>query len=171
MTHVTSAVHGPIDPLDPAPLTGLFPFTVRNTPIDIPAPAAAVWAVLTDLDAYPEWCPFTRRIETDWVLGHDVTLHLDWQVDRLGEPTQTQAEKLTIFEPNVALAWGGAMLGGLVAFERVQYLEPTDAGVRYHTFDRLSGLLAPPTRWFFEARMQAGFDAVGPALRARVLSR
>jgi hypothetical protein len=57
-----SAFTAPYDPAAPPALPGPFPGIVRAEPVRLPVSAAAAWAVLADLDRYPEWCPFTRRI-------------------------------------------------------------------------------------------------------------
>ena len=39
------------------------------TAIDIDAPADAIWRVLVDFPAYPEWNPFIRRITGEAKVG------------------------------------------------------------------------------------------------------
>ena len=49
---------------------------VTSVTVEIDAPVAVVWQVLTDLDRYAEWNPFTVRIDTTFKLGDPVHLHI-----------------------------------------------------------------------------------------------
>ncbi len=166
-----SFITGELAPLDPAPLPGVFARVVTTPPVDIAAPRGEVWRALTELDVYPEWCPFTRRIEARWQLGADVRLHLNWDASTLGEPTQVVVERLSVYEPERALGWSMRLAGGLLRTERIQYLERTDRGVRYHTHDRFVGPLTPLVIALYGARTAAGFAAIAAALKRRVEGR
>ncbi len=159
---------GELAPLDPAPLPGVFARTVTTPPVDIAAPRAEVWRALTELRAYAEWCPFTRRIEARWELGSPVHLHLNWDPRSLAEPTHEVVERLSVYEPERALGWSLRLAGGLLRTERIQYLEAREAGVRYHTHDRFVGPLAPLVVALYGARTAAGFAAIAAALKRRV---
>ncbi|MCB9748603.1 MAG: SRPBCC domain-containing protein [Myxococcales bacterium] len=167
---IHSSVTGALDPRDPAPLPGWIARTVAAPPVEIAAPRSRVWAVLTELEAYPEWCPFTRRVElsTPWELGADVHLHLCWDAAALGEPTRVQVERLSVYEPERALGWCLRLAGGALRTERMQYLEPREGGTRYYTHDRFAGPLTPLVLALYGAKIAAGFTAVGRALKRRV---
>ncbi|MBM7518243.1 SRPBCC domain-containing protein [Nocardioides nitrophenolicus] len=48
--------------------------------IDIDAPLAVVWAVMTDTERYGEWNPFVERAETAQpaAVGNPILLHVVW---------------------------------------------------------------------------------------------
>ena len=165
---VTSAVHGPFDPLHPDPIEGWFAHVLHTPATDIAAPPARVWQVLTDFEAYPAWCPFTRKIETDGVVGHDVRLHLNWNPRELGDPSEVQVEQVAFWEPEYAVGWGVTMFGGLLRAERTQVLQPHEGGTRYQTYNRFAGVLTPVVRAVYAAKIVAGFTALGDALKQRV---
>jgi uncharacterized protein YndB with AHSA1/START domain len=49
---------------------------VRSLTVDIAAPAELVWSVLIDLERYPQWNPFTVKVESSLRLGEPVNLFL-----------------------------------------------------------------------------------------------
>ena len=49
-------------------------FEVRTDRIRINAPADFVWGVLTGLEQYAEWNPFTPQVRTDFKIGSPVYL-------------------------------------------------------------------------------------------------
>ena len=51
--------------------------------VDIAAPPDRVWAVLSDLSAYPEWNPFIRMASGELTAGKRLTLRLDPPEGRL----------------------------------------------------------------------------------------
>ena len=164
---LSSTRYGSFDPLHPDPLPGPFARIVRVPAVDIAAPPETVWTVLVDWERYGDWCPFTRRIVTDGKPDSPVDLHLNWS-DGLAEPTQRQREAITVLETGRAIGWGLQWPAGLLRAERVQYLEPSPAGTRYHTWDRFSGVLVPLVFALYGRKMEAGFARVGRALAERV---
>ena len=134
--------------------------------IEIDAPAARIFDILTDLAAYPEWNPFTPRIESTLELGAPV----DMQV-RLRHPTKLrrQVEYVTANERPHKLCWG-ANIGArfLVRADRCQLLTPIDATRTLYTCrDDLSGWLTPVVIQFFGPAMQRGFEDCALALKKR----
>lgn len=135
---------------------------VFATRVDIDAPAERVWALLADLDGYADWNPFTPRIETDFVVGHRIVLHVSFD----GAKPIRQVEILRRWAPGEELRWGMTM-GPAWFFraERVQRVEVLGpARCRYISEDAFAGLFSPIVELFFGPKVQRGFDALGAAL-------
>jgi hypothetical protein len=47
-----------------------------RTEVEIAAPAARIWSLLSEVRRYPEWNPFILRVDGDLAQGGTVTLHL-----------------------------------------------------------------------------------------------
>lgn len=138
---------------------------VFATRVEIEASAERVWAILTDLDAYPEWNPFTPRIETNFVIGDPIVLHVSFD----GAKPRRQVEVLRRWAPGEQLCWGMNM-GPAWFFraERVQRVELlADDRCRYVSEDAFAGVFSPVVELSFGAKVQRGFDALGAALRRR----
>ncbi len=131
--------------------------------VEIKAPPALVWKVLTDFPSYPIWNPYiypaTGALRPGGRL--EVTLHPDHQTINFLATVLTVA-------PNRELRWGGRTLtSGL--FDRVQTftIEPAGPGrVRLVASERFTGLLIP-----FSGKLlgdtQRGLVMMAQALRAR----
>jgi len=89
----------PFDPFavyDPATL-------VASDPIEIEAPAAIVWEILTDMPRYGEWNPFCVRAESTLEMGAPVKMSL---VDYTGGgQLAPNVEYVCAFEPERLLSW------------------------------------------------------------------
>jgi len=134
--------------------------------VEIDAPVDEVWAVLTDLDAYPEWNPFTPSMRSTLAVGEPIDMRV--RMAKLGL-TVRQRETVRAVEPRRRLVWGEDMMGGLVRAERVQTLTELPGGrTRYRTEDVIEGPLGPLVFLIFGPSIQAGFDSVADALAARV---
>ncbi len=138
--------------------------------IDIDAPPAAVWAVLVDLPRYPEWNPFTPKVEGRPEVGTDVVLHVAMKP---GKPLLRQVERVTAAEPERELSWGTEMMAGyLLRAERKQYVEARPGGgARYVTYDTFEGPLVPLVMALYRAHIQRGFDETARALKRRAEER
>lgn len=136
--------------------------------VEIDAAPERVFDILVDLAAYPEWNPFTPRVESSLELGAPVHLHVRLR----GKKLSHRVEYVSALERPSRLCWG-ASIGArfLLRAERCQTLEPlADGRTRYVNEDVLSGPLAPLAMWSFGGAMQRGFDDVALALKKRAES-
>jgi len=140
--------------------------TALRTRVEIEAPAGRVWAILADLDGYPEWNTFTPKIETDRVVGHPIVVHL---ASRSG--TRRQVETLARWAPGEELRWG-ASIGPpwLFRAERVQRVEPLGEQrccyVNELVFTGLLALIVRPS-----VELERGFDRMAADLARRAEPR
>ena len=141
---------------------------VVSSEIEIAAPAQRVWEILTDLPRYPEWNPFTQKVESTLELGAEVHLHTRLR----GEGLAHRIEYITEHVPGERICWGMTMGPRFVlAAKRRQILTPEGANrTRYLTDDTISGLLTPIVMMFWGEAMQRGFDGVAAALKKRAES-
>ncbi len=133
--------------------------------VEIDAPVARVWEILVDLDAYPEWNPFTPRLRSSLRVGEPVEMDVCLRPDR----TTARVERVTACEPEARLCWDMKIVAPfLLAAERCQVLTPLAAHrTRYETADRFRGLLLPVMLWLYGDAVQRGFESVALALKKR----
>jgi hypothetical protein len=135
-----------------------------ETEIDIPAPPLAVWQVLTDGPAYPDWNPFIRAMSGRVAEGERLatTMH-----PQCGKP-MTFHPRVLVADPGRELRWLGRLgLPRLFDGEHFFRLEATDTGTRLVHGETFRGLLL----WVMSVdRFRADFTAMNLALRERVLS-
>lgn len=134
-----------------------------------PCTPEEVWSVLTDLEAYPRWNPFTREVRTTFALGSPVRMRVD--MGRLGVLSQT--ETMAAFEPGRRLAWAlSRPPRWLLWARRDQTLEPLpDGTTRYVTEDRIGGLLLMIVAFRYGGALTEGFEALTRALAEECAQR
>lgn len=147
------------------PSEGPFSRDVRAE-VEIDAPPERVFDILTDLDRYAEWNPFTPHVESSLQVGDPVHLHV-----RLGTGTRLshRVEYVTAHERPYRLCWG-ASIGArfLVRADRCQTLTALEGGgTRYLCSDRITGWLTPIVIRFFGESMRRGFEDCALALKKR----
>jgi len=135
------------------------------TEIVIDAEPAAVWAVLTDLPAYPDWNPFIVEAAGNLIVGA-----------RLRNRIQPPDGKAMVFRPVITefqsdrvLEWLGRLgipgiFDGLHRFELV----PSGEATRLIHSERFRGVLVGMMRRSIDSEIRAGFEAMNLALKARV---
>ena len=137
-----------------------------GTTIDIDAPRARVWSILVDLARYPEWNPFTKRVEASLKIGDPVILHV--QMKPTGA-TMRQPEVMTSYVEGEELGWGTTMVHrAILHANRTQKL--IDLGndrTRYDSVDRFQGAIVPLVMALYGKHVQRGFDETAQALKKR----
>ncbi len=137
-------------------------FEVRSDRIRINAPADFVWRVLTGVEQYAAWNPFTPQVRTDFKMGSPVHLRV-----RMGPAKMKITEYVCAFDKPRLIAWNKAFGARWLLFaQREQHLEAAgETGCSYHNTDRLSGVLAPLVYLCCGGYMRRGFDDVGQGLK------
>ena len=137
------------------------------TEIDIDAPRARVWSILVDLAHYPEWNPFTPRVEASLKIGEPVILHVAMR--GAGHDTMRQPEVMTSYVEGEELGWGTTMLHSAVlrANRTQRLIALTEARTRYVSVDRFEGAIVPLVMALYGASVQRGFDETARALKTR----
>lgn len=139
------------------------PRRVYRASVEIDAPPAIVWRVLTDLARYPAWNPFTIEVRSSLRVGEPVDMHV--RMSRLGR-TLEQREHVREIVPGKRIRWGMRLASAhLLSGERDQRLEPLpEDRTRYVTEDVISGLLTPLVGAIYGPSLEQGFYAMAHAL-------
>jgi uncharacterized protein YndB with AHSA1/START domain len=140
---------------------------VTSITVDIEAPAELVWEVLVDLASYPQWNPYTVKVESTLKLGEPVNLYLP-------NPMEPGAllhvvEQLVAFDRPKMLSWQMVPSeGNPDAARRDQVLEVTGPkSCRYYSTDQFLGPTAKQVMEMHGPWVKGGFDAVAQALKVR----
>jgi hypothetical protein len=135
--------------------------------VDIHAPAATVWQLLTDTQRYAEWNPFMPRLSGRFAAGERLTLTV-----RPGRRTMTFRPTVLAVEDGGLIRWRGRLwMPGLFDGEHELRLEPMpDGGTRFVQREIFSGLLVALMPGVVHDTA-AGFAAMNTALRDQAESR
>jgi hypothetical protein len=98
----------------------------------------AIWAILTDASAYPDWDNGVVRIEGTIAPGERIKIYSEL------DPKRGHAVRVTQFEPGRGMTWTGGMPLGLFKGVRTFELAPQGNGNTLFTMEeRFSGPLRP----------------------------
>lgn len=139
--------------------------TIYSEKVIINAPIEFVWDVLVDLDQYPQWNPFTVKVDTTLKIGDPVYLHV-----KMGSKKQrVQKEQVRAVTRPYKLAWGMKIWNDFfLTALREQLLEPCGEGAcTYVTSDAFNGILTSLIVKTFGKDIEEGFNAVAYALKER----
>jgi hypothetical protein len=137
--------------------------------IDIAAPAAIVWEILSRLEDYEAWNPFIREAVGVLTVGERLTL----RIEPPGGRGMTFRPRVLVVEPGRELRWIGRLgMRGVFDGEHSFELEPVAADrVRFSQHERFRGVLAGPLLRRFGAATLMGFRNMNDALKVRAEAR
>lgn len=142
-------------------MRSIFRYSYKSEAV-INAPKGAIWQVLTNCDNYPEWNPFTVKIETDWQLGHKIHLHVKFKPS---SAPSVRTEYISVFQPEDELGWN-LNWGIFLKAERIQRLsEIVEDKTYYFNEDVIEGPLSPLVHLIYGNLIQKGFEAVAESLK------
>ena len=135
------------------------------TEIEIDAPVARVWEVLTDFPGYATWNPFMVNLEGKVEVGAPITI----DIRPPGGKPRRMREKIYAIAPNEELRWGAHLLiPGIGSGVHVFRLEELPGGrTRLHHGEVFSGILVPFVKKML-AKIEAGFVLTNEALKRHV---
>lgn len=135
-----------------------------DTEIEIDAPPSAVWRILVDLPAYPEWNPFITFATGTPEVGERLTLRLEPS----GGRSMAFRPSITRFEAGEVLEWLGRLgVPGLFDGRHRIEVQARGDGTRLVHGEQFSGILVPLMRRSLDSRFRPGFEAMNAALKAR----
>lgn len=133
-----------------------------ETEVEIGAPAARVWATLTDFARMPSWNPFITSISGTLVPG----ARLSVTIAPPGKSGMRFSPTVLAVRPDCELRWlGHLFIPGIFDGEHYFLLEPIGTGrTRFTQGEKFSGLLVGPLSGMLAATA-AGFNAMNTALK------
>jgi len=138
--------------------------TIRSS-IEIRAPIATVWRILTDFAAYPDWNPHVRRVLGKPRPGARLAIY----TRPPGGRTIVMRPRIISWSPPNELRWQATFLSrALFTGEHGFLLEATGPDrVRFVQDETFSGMLVPFYARLRLAATRRGFEQVNEALRER----
>ena len=135
---------------------------VISQTVDVAAPAARVWSVVTDLARYPDWNPFVVTCRSTLEPGAPIVM---W-VRLLPGLAQPQRERIFEHVPGRRLSYGVPPLpfGALASRRSHEVVETTPGRCRYVSHFELEGWLVPVVSALLGKRLERGFAAMTAAL-------
>jgi hypothetical protein len=132
-----------------------------DTAIQIAAPPARVWRLLTDLPRMAAWNPFIRSISGDLVVGGRLAV----EIMPPGRSAMRFTPTVLTVRPERELRWlGRVLVPGIFDGEHYFLLHPIGAGTLFTQGERFSGLLVGFVERTLTAT-EAGFEAMNAALK------
>jgi hypothetical protein len=133
--------------------------------LEIAAPPATVWAVITDLASYPAWNPFVVACVSTLEPGAPIAM----RVRVLPFLAQPQRERIFAHVPGRRLSYGIPMRPfGSLASSRSHSLTPIAPDrTRYVSQFELTGWMAPVVALLLGNRLARGFTAMSNAIKTR----
>ena len=132
--------------------------------VDIQAPKAVVWEVLTDFAKYPEWNEFVVGCESSLKPGEPIDLHV-----QLGRKPQLQREWVTACAPGESFSYRMKPVPlGALSSARSHHLEARgDEHTVYRSRFELKGWLAPLVKALLGKKLEAGLGQMNEGIRLR----
>jgi hypothetical protein len=140
---------------------------IIETSIDIEAPAARVWSILTNFESLPQWNRFILLIEGLGHLGERLSVSLD-----NGGSVMKFRPVVVARRENTEFAWRG-IVGASFLFtgEHRFQLDPlANGGTRFTQSEQFGGLLVPLLWKKLNTRTRQSFEEFNMALRERSLA-
>lgn len=136
-----------------------------HTEIEIDAPAARVWQILTDFDRFPEWNPFMPMAGGQLAEG----ARLDVQLQPPGGRGMAIQPVVQAVVPEREIRWlGHLFVPGLFDGEHGFTIEPLGENrVRFVQREAFTGLFVSPILRLIGERTRRGFEAMNQALKAQ----
>ena len=134
-----------------------------RTEIVINAPEERVWAILTDLDNYPNWNPFITEISGDLIEGEKLKF-------RIEHPNQARMDftpTVLNMDENRELRWLGMVgSGGIFDGEHRFVIERIGENqVKFTQAERFTGILVPFFAQSLDTNLRQGFENMNQALK------
>jgi hypothetical protein len=139
-----------------------------TTEIEIAAPPAKVWSILSKIDEWKEWSPVIVDGSGDASLGSKLSITMCGKDGKEGKPGPTYEPVITVLEAPKKLHWRATMMAGFVFTNgKVLVLEDTATGTRLIHKETFSGLMVPMMWGQMESGVPPMLNAMNEALKSK----
>ena len=119
-----------------------------RTEIDIVAPPAKVWSLLTDIEGWHQWSPIINKSSGNAAMGSTLDITMIGEMSDLGDGKGKDGPqykpKVTIFDAPKHFRWRAQMMAGFIMTnDKVFELEETTTGTHLVHTETFSGLMVP----------------------------
>lgn len=136
-----------------------------QTEITIDAPPEKVWKVFEETASYPDWNPFIQKVEGDYLVDEQITIHL-----KTVGGSEMSFEPVILEKGEDHLTWRGRLLmPGIFTGEHSFKVEATGENkTRFIQRESFSGILVPI---FDFEDTENSLHAMNTALKNRVIDK
>ena len=136
-----------------------------KTEIEISAPPAKVWSILTDINNWQAWSPIIKGSQGEASIGSELTIAMIGKKE--GEDGPIYNPVITELEEPKHLRWQAHMLAGFIFTNyKVLELEATSSGTRLIHKEMFKGMLAPVFCGQMEKGVPPMLNSMNQALKA-----
>jgi hypothetical protein len=136
---------------------------ITEATIDIAAPPAVVWSVLTEWTDYPDWNPFITGIEGRAAPGQSIFVRI-----RFGRGSVRLNAKVTRVIPGAELAWHARLpIRGLFDRDHVFRIDTKAGGCRLRQTQTFFGILCPILSVPLRGTVRRGLVSMNTSIKRR----
>ena len=137
-----------------------------KTEIDIAAPPAKVWKILTDIEKWKDWSPVINDASGTASPGSKLSITMCSKEGKGGKDGPKYEPVVTVFEEPRRFQWRATMMAGFIFTNgKVLELEETTAGTRLVHKETFSGMLVPLMWTQMESGVPPMLDSMNEALK------
>jgi hypothetical protein len=145
-----------------------FPISVEKeivTKIEINAPPSRVWQVLSDLEKYPTWNPFIKKISG--LLARNEKLEVHMPDPRGG--TMILTPTVLVAERDRELRWLGRSEGDVFNGEHCFLIDPIENNNKVHfsQSEKFTGSMVASLEAWLDTAVKQNFEDMNRALKQR----
>ena len=130
--------------------------------VQIAAPPATVWSVISDLSGWPSWNSDVRSVNFQGSLSPGTEFR--WKSGRA-----SLTSTLQVVDPPREIAWSGVSMG--ITAVHVFRFEPNDGGTLARSEESFRGVIPSVLKGFSRKTLQRGIDSILAALRTEAERR
>lgn len=135
-----------------------------KTEIDISAPPAKVWSILTDIDKWQDWNPTVNGSQGQASVGSTLSITMIGKEEGKDGPKYSPTI-IQLDEPNY-FHWRAHMMAGFIfTNEKIIELEETDTGTRVTHSETFKGLMAAMMKGQMEKGVPPMLNMMNDALK------
>lgn len=140
-----------------------------RTEIEIAAPPAKVWNILTEVDKWQDWNPVIRDANGKATLGSKLSITMCGKEGKAGKAGPKYEPVVTVFEEPRRFQWTATMMAGFVFTNgKILELEQNASGTRLIHKETFSGMMVPLIWGQMKSSVPEMLNSMNEALKIKI---